>query len=88
MSAIQDGAVSVLGLAAAAAILFSPPDAHADPYAGPHCSPYARDYDSRMCAELPQNNSACTPYGDRDQCVGDWLDYQRQQHNYYTPTPN
>lgn len=62
--------------------------ANAGPYAGPHCDVSARDYDSRMCSELPQNDSACSPYGDRDQCMSDWLDYQRQQHDYYRSTPN
>jgi hypothetical protein len=87
MSAIQEGVVSILGMAAAATILFSPP-AHAEPWPSPHCDVSSRTYDSRMCSDLPQNDTNCTPYGDSDQCMSDWLDYQRQEHNYYQPPPN
>jgi hypothetical protein len=63
----------------AGALLGLTPVAHAGPYAGPHCDPSRRDYDSRMCSEEPVNDPSCTPEGDRDQCMSDWLDYQRQQ---------
>lgn len=79
---------TILAAAVTAALISFPPAAHADPYDLPHCDPSAADYDSRMCSEQPVNDTACTPEGDQNQCVSDWLDYQRQQHYFYNQTPN
>ena len=81
--------VTVVIAAIVAGVVFGfAPAANADPYAGPHCDPSRRDYNSRRCTEEPVNNPACSPYGDHDQCVSDWFDYQHQQHDLYNPTPN
>ena len=76
-------AAAVLG-----ALIGLAPVANAGPYAGPHCSPSARDYDSAQCSLLPQNNPECSAYGDADRCVQDWMRYQKNEHDFYAPTPN
>lgn len=79
----------LIASAAIAAMIGLAPVAHADPsYAGPHCSPTATDYNSIMCSELPQNDSACDEFGDHAQCISDWIDYQDRQHELYTSTQN
>lgn len=80
----------VLSILALALALICAPAAHADdPYSGPHCDPMSgNDYNSTVCMDEPRNDPSCSAEGNQAQCMSDFLEGQRMEHNLYNTTPN